>query len=80
MATLARLIWFASLLSLIVVFPALASGDPAPVAKRTVEGVATTPDGKPLAHVMLYLFGLPPGWKPDEADSQSKAFVAQGKQ
>ncbi len=61
MATLARFLWLLPLLLLLVVFPGFASGDPAPAAKRTVEGIATTPDGKPLAHVMLYLFGLPPG-------------------
>ena len=61
MATLARLLWLLPLLSLLSVFPSLASGDPAPATKRTVEGIATTPAGKPMPHVMLYLFGLPPG-------------------
>ena len=36
-----------------------ARGDAPPV--RTVEGIATNQAGKPAAHVMLYLFGLPPG-------------------
>ena len=61
MATFARLLWFFPLFALLAVFPGLASGDPAPAPKRTVEGIATTPGGKPVAHVMLYLFGLPPG-------------------
>lgn len=61
MATLARLLWSFPLFALLAVFPGLASGDPVPAPKRTVEGIAVTTGGKPVAHVMLYLFGLPPG-------------------
>ena len=60
MAPLARLLWLVPLLAL-VVCGSLASGDPATAPARTVEGIATTSAGKPLAHVTLYLFGLPPG-------------------
>lgn len=41
--------------------PGLARADAVPIPARTVEGVAATQTGKPLAHVTLYLFGLPPG-------------------
>lgn len=58
MATFARLLWLVPLFLLLAVF---ASGDPVPAPKRTVEGIATTSNGKPVPHVMLYLFGLPPG-------------------
>ena len=41
--------------------PGLARADAVPIPARTVEGIAATQTGKPLAHVTLYLFGLPPG-------------------
>lgn len=58
MATLSRLLWLLPLLAAIL-YPA--SGDPIPAPRRTVEGIATIPDGKPVLHMMLYPFGLPLG-------------------
>ena len=61
MRTLSRLPWLVPLVTLLAVFSRLASGDPATAPSRTVEGIATTQNGRPLAHATLYLFGLPPG-------------------
>lgn len=58
MAPLSRLLW---LVPLLAVFSRPVSSSPAPAPARTVEGIAATQSGKPLAHVTLYLFALPPG-------------------
>ncbi|MGI4789610.1 MAG: hypothetical protein ACRYFS_12255 [Janthinobacterium lividum] len=64
MAPPSLIVWLISLLALfsVVTPPDPAQSDPIAAAPaRTVEGIATTPDGKPLPRVTLYLFGLPPG-------------------
>ena len=50
------------LAALVAVFshPAPAQSDPV-TPTRTLEGIAATQDGKPLARATLYLFSLPPG-------------------
>lgn len=64
MAILTRFLLLISLFVLlsIVTNPTPAQSEPITTAPaRTVEGIATTPNGKPVARVTLYLFGLPPG-------------------
>jgi len=53
--------WLVPLLLLLTVFSRPALGNPLSAPARTIEDVATTQDGKLVAHVKLYLFGLPPG-------------------
>lgn len=55
-----RLVLLAAFLAA-VCRPAPARADVPPAPARVVEGVAATQSGKPLAHMTLYLFGLPPG-------------------
>ncbi|MDQ2800600.1 MAG: carboxypeptidase-like regulatory domain-containing protein, partial [Armatimonadota bacterium] len=56
----ACLLLLAALLA-VCIRPTPARSDTAVAPARTVEGIATTPSGKPLPHATLYLFGLPPG-------------------
>lgn len=64
MAIPTRFLLLIFLLALLSIATPLTPAQSDPIATapaRTVEGIATTPDGKPLARVTLYLFGLPPG-------------------